>query len=56
MKDPKLLGDNETYKDRDDVPEDFDSFWNRPSKDDRTAWNTSSKNEISAFQMLLVMN
>ena len=35
MKDPKLLETMKAYKGRDDVPVDFDSFWNQaPSKDD----------------------
>ena len=29
MKDPKLLETMKNYKGRDDVPEDFDSFWNQ---------------------------
>ena len=29
MKDPKLLETMKDYKGRDDVPEDFDSFWNQ---------------------------
>ena len=29
MKDPKLLETLKVYKGRDDVPEDFDSFWNQ---------------------------
>jgi cephalosporin-C deacetylase len=29
MKDPKLLEIMKVYKGRDDVPDDFDSFWNQ---------------------------
>lgn len=29
MKDPKLLETMKAYKGRDDVPDDFDSFWDQ---------------------------
>ena len=29
MKDPKLLETMKVYKGRDDVPDDFDNFWNQ---------------------------
>ena len=51
MKDPKLLETMKDYKGRDEVPADFDAFWNQALVKITELLNTSSKNEISAFQM-----
>ena len=49
MKNPALLKEIKTYRGRDEVPEDFDGFWDEEVKKFQLFQPTSWRREISAF-------
>lgn len=49
MKNPALLEEIKTYKGRDEVPEDFDIFWDEEVKKFQLFQTTSWRKEISTF-------
>lgn len=49
MKNPALLEEIKTYKGRDEVPEDFDAFWDEEVKKFPRFQPISWRKEISTF-------
>lgn len=49
MKNPALLEEIKTYRGRDEVPEDFDAFWDGEVKNVSTPPSYHLEEEISTF-------
>ena len=56
MKNPALLEEIKTYRGRDEVPEDFDAFWDEEVKKFQLFQPTSWRKEISTFLKLVAMS
>ena len=56
MKNPVLLEEIKTYKGRDEVPEDFDAFWDEEVKKVSTLPVYQWRKEISTFPKLSAMS
>lgn len=56
MKNPALLEEIKTYKGRDEVPEDFDAFWDEEVKKFQSFLPTSWRKGIFIFLKSSVMS